>query len=223
MTPLLKLELRRQRPLAVKMALLSVIVCAVFYGAGKRAPADLLAVVLGSGLGAVLIVPMGISRDKMEGTLDFLCGLPVEPRAIAASRFWAMMVLAVPWAIAAGVVSIALPVTVPVNPAAVTLLTLLAMLVIGACSIGAFACWELEALLGAPFVALVIAFVLAPRVARALLPDLTRDALFGFLQQPSAPLTIALCLLVAGGVVGAIAFGMTTRGFANYRADPARR
>jgi ABC-type transport system involved in multi-copper enzyme maturation permease subunit len=223
MTPLLKLELRRQRPFALKMALLSAVVCAVFFAAGKRAPADLLAVVLGSGLGAVLIVPMGISRDKMEGTLDFLCGLPVEPRAIAASRFAAMAILAAPWAIAAGVVSIALPVTVQVNPGAVTVLTLLVLLVIGACSITAFACWELEALLGAPFVALVIAFVLAPRVARALLPGLTRDAALHFVQTPSAPLLIALCLLVAGGVVGAIAFGMTTRGFANYRADPARR
>ncbi|MGH7653383.1 MAG: hypothetical protein ACREN6_01850 [Gemmatimonadaceae bacterium] len=223
MTPLLMLELRRQRPMVVKMALLSAIVCVVFFAAGKRAPAELLAVVLGSGLGAVLIVPMGISRDKMEGTLDFLCGLPVEPRAIAASRFVAMAILAAPWAIAAGAVSIALPATVPVNPGAVTVLSLLAMLVIGSCAVAALACWELEALLGAPFVAVVIAFVFAPRAVRALLPGLTRDAVLRLLQQPSAPLVVAVCLLVAGGVVGAIAFGMTARGFANYRADPARR
>ena len=223
MTPLLKLELRRQRPMAVKMALLSAAICAVFFAVGKRAPSDLLAMVLGSGLGAVLIVPMGISRDKMEGTLDFICGLPVEPSAIAASRFGAMAIVAAPWAIAAGVFSIALPASVHVNPVAMAVLTLLTMQVLGACSVAVFACWELEALLGAPVVALVIAFVVAPRIARALFPGLTHDAVLRFLQQPSAPLVVALCLIAVGGVVGAIAFGIATRGFANYKADPARR
>ena len=58
---------------------------------------------------------------------------------------------------------------------------------------------------------------------RALFPGLTDEAALQFLQQPAAPLVIAVCLLAVGGVVGALAFKMATRGFANYRADPARR
>ena len=223
MTPLLKLELRRERPMVVKMAVLTVIVCCVFFAAGKRAPTDLLAVVLGSGIGAVLIVPMGISRDKMEGTLDFLCGLPVDPRAIAASRLAAMAVLAAPWAVAVGAISLAFPMPAQVNPAAVVILAWLAMLLLGACAVAAFASFELESLLGAPLVVLVIAFVFAPRVVRAVLPGASGESALRLLQQPAAPLIVAVCLLTVVGVVGAAAFGMTTRGFANYKADPSRR
>jgi ABC-type transport system involved in multi-copper enzyme maturation permease subunit len=223
MTPLLKLELRRQRPMVVKMAVLTAIVCGLFYVAGKRAPADLLAAVVGSGLGAVLIVPMGISRDKMEGTLDFVCGLPVEPRTIAASRFVAMAVIAVPWASAIGAVSWALPPTVPLNAAAVAALSWLAMLVLGACGVALMACFELESLLGAPMIALVLAIVLVPRVLRALFPAVTRETLSGLAQQPAAPVAVAAALMLLLGAVGAVAFAAATRGFARYRTDPARR
>jgi ABC-2 family transporter len=223
MTPLLKLELRRQWPMTLRMAVLALVVCGVFFAAGKRTAADLFVTVLGTGLGAVLIVPMGISRDKMEGTLDFLCGLPVEPRAIATSRFVAMAVLAAPWAVAAGIVSIALSPVAQVNPVAVTVLVWLATLLLGACATAAFACFDLETLLGAPVVGLVIVFVLVPRAVRALFPEFSGAAALRFLQQPAAPIVIGVCLLAVGGVVGAIAFEMATRGFANYKADPARR
>jgi len=73
MTALLALELRRQRPMFVRMALVTVVIGLVFFVAGKRTPADLLATLVGSGLGVALIVPMGIARDKMEGTLEFIC------------------------------------------------------------------------------------------------------------------------------------------------------
>jgi hypothetical protein len=72
-------------------------------------------------------------------------------------------------------------------------------------------------------VGVVIASVLVPRAARALFPGFTDQVALRFLQQPAAPLVIAVCLLVVIGVVGTIAFEMTTRGFANYRADAARR
>lgn len=223
MIPLLKLELRRQGPIALKMALFTAVICAVFYAAGKRAPTDLLAAVLGSGLGAVLIVPMGISRDKLEGTLDFICGLPVEPRAIAASRFCAAAVFAAPWAAGVAGTSVALPATAHVNFLAAGVLTWVALLMFGVCVVAAFACWDLETLLGAPLIVLVGVFVLVPRVLRAWFPHLTPDAALHFLQQPSALLVVALCLVAAGSFASTVAFEMTARAFANYRADPARR
>lgn len=223
MHALLRLELQRQRPMAVRMALLTVIVVGVFFAAGKRAPAELLAAVLGSGLGALLIVPMGVSRDKMEGTLDFICGLPVEPRAIAMSRLMAMAILAAPWAIAAGVTAAMLPAATRVDPVAVCVFAWIVALIIGACGVAALTCFELETMLGAPMVVLVITFAVAPRIVRALFPRATSDAALQVLRQPAAPLLVALSLAVAAGVVCTIAYWAIVRALSRYRADPVRR
>lgn len=209
--------------MVVRMAALTVIVCAVFYLAGKRTPADFLATLIGSSLGVALIVPMGISRDKMEGTLDFLCGLPVEPRDIAASRFVAVALLAVPWAVAVGALSFALPAPIPVNPAAAALLTWFALLILGACATAALARFELESLLGAPVVALVIFVALVPRALRALMPGLSPEALVEILRQPRAPLLLALVLVAVAGGTCTIAFEMASRAFARYEPDSTRR
>jgi hypothetical protein len=223
MIPLLRVELRRQRPMVARMVLLTAVVCAVFFLAGKRTPADFLATLIGSSLGVVLIVPMGISRDKMEGSLDFLCGLPVEPRDLAASRFVAVAVLSMPWAITVGAASFALPPTTSVNPVSVAILTWLAMMLLGACGTALLTRFELESLLGVPAVMTVIAVVLIPRAVRVLFPGFTQEAVLRFLQTPAAPFVLALALLLAVGIAGTVAFGVTTRGFANYRPDSARR
>lgn len=223
MTPLLGLELKRQRPMLFRMVALTAIVCATFYLAGKRTPADFLATLIGSSLGVVLIVPMGISRDKMEGTLDFLCGLPVESQEIAASRFIAVAILSVPWAMGVGALSLALPASIPLNPPGVAILMWLGLFMLGVGATALLARFDLENLLGAPVVAIVIAVVLLPRAARLLLPAFTREAFMAFLRQPSAPLVLMFVFLAVTVVTGATAFEITSRAFANYRPDSTRR
>jgi ABC-type transport system involved in multi-copper enzyme maturation permease subunit len=223
MIPLLLLELRRQRPMAVRMAWIVAAVVVVFYLAGKRAPSDLLAIVIGSAVGVVMMVPMGISRDKMEGTLDFVCGLPVEPRAIAASRFAAVALLSAPWAAVSGVVAAFVPQIATVNPVGVAMVMWLAMLLVGTCGTALTACFELETLLGAPFVATVIVLLILPRVVRALLPGITAEVMLRFVQRPSAPFVLGAVLLAAVAILGSVAFAASARGFANYRPDAARR
>ena len=223
MNALLRLELRRQRPMVGRMILLTIVVLCVFFAAGKRAPSELLAAVLGSGLGSALIVPMGVSRDKMEGTFDFICGLPVEPRAIAMSRFVAMAILEAPWAMLAGVVAAMVPAATRVDPAAVCALAWIVALIIGACGVAALTCFDLETMLGAPVVVLVITFAVAPRIVRTLFPRVSSDAALRFLQQPTAPLLVGTCLIVAGGIVGGIALWATARAIESYRADPSRQ
>ena len=223
MTPLLKLELRRQRGMVLKMTMFSAIICGLFYIAGKRTPAELLGSVTGAALGATLIVPMGISRDKMEGTLDFLCGLPVDAREIAASRFAAMSVISLPWAVAIAGVSLAVPMPGALNPVAVGVLSWLAMLLLGSCGVAMMACFELETILGVPTVIMVIVVVAVPRAVRAFLPGVTEDAVVALIRQPSAPLVIALALVAAVGIVGAATFGAATRGFGRYGADAGRQ
>jgi hypothetical protein len=221
--PLLLLELRRQRPVFLRMVLLTLLVSTVFFVAGKRTPNELLATLIGSSLGVVLIVPMGISRDKMEGTLEFICGLPIEPHTIAASRFIAVALLATPWAVSVGALSCVVPAVGALNPAGVAVLVWLTMLLLGSCATALLARFDLETLLGAPIIVMVIAAVLVPRVVHSPIPGVTPDALLDFLGQPAAPLLLASALLAAVGAFGSVAFAVTVRGFAGYRRDSAAR
>ena len=209
--------------MVLRMACLTVIVSLVFFVAGKRSPADLLATLIGSSIGVVLIVPMGISRDKMEGSLEFLCGLPVESQAIAASRLIAVAILTIPWAVAVGAASLSMPMITSQNPVGVGVLTWLAMLLLGACGTALLACFELESLLGAPIVAMVIAIVFVPRMVHALIPGLTQETLLRMMQRPATPFVLSAVLLAAVAIVVAVAFAITSRAFANYRPGGSNR
>jgi hypothetical protein len=221
--PLLLLELTRQRPMLLRMIGLTVFIGGVFFIAGKRTSADQMALVLGSGLGAALIVPIGIARDKMEGTLELLCGLPVEPRVIAASRITAGALLSLPWGAGAGLLAVSLPLAFPLSPFGVALLAWLVLVLLSACGTAILARFELESVLGAPFVAALLLLVLLPRALRALYPGLSADVILDFLRRPSAPVLLALALLSTFVACGAIALEITSRAFATYSRDTTRR
>jgi hypothetical protein len=221
--PLTILELRRHRPVLQRMILLTAIVCVVFFALGKRSATDQLAVLLGCSIGVVLIVPLGIARDKMEGTLDFVCGLPVEARDIAASRFLAIAALAFPWALGVGALSIAAPAIGSLNPVDAFVFAWLGLLLMGACTMALFTRYDFETLLGTPIVVMILFVAIAPRVVHFWLPSLTPESLARILSQPYAPLAIGITLFAATGLLGALAFGLTVRGFATYRHDAARR
>ena len=223
MTPLLLLELRRHRPMLQRMILLTLAVCGVFFILGKRTPADQLAAILGSSLGVVMIVPLGIARDKMEGTLEFICGLPVKAVDIAASRLIAVAAFAVPWALGVGALSLAAPAIGSLNPVDVFVLTWLALFLLGSCATALFSRYDFETLLGTPIVALLILVALAPRAVRFWLPALTRESLVRLLSQPFAPLMFVGVLAFTVCVASVLAFGVTARGFATYRHNPARQ
>lgn len=210
-------ELRRERKVFLRLAALTVAISALFYLAGKRTAPELLAAMIGSGIGAVLIVPMGIARDKLEGTLDFICTLPVTPGVIAASRLAAMAVLAMPWAAGVGMLSVTL--RVPNLPGAmlVTLMAWLMMVMLGAIATAFFALFELEQILGAPLFAMVVFFVVAPRLFRWFFPNVSAGLVWSLVSRPSTVmlLTGAGVLIFAG--LGAVSFVATERGFAAYQ------
>jgi hypothetical protein len=221
-TALLILELRRHRPMLQRMILLTAAVGIVFYALGKRTPADQLAALIGCSLGVVLIVPLGIARDKMEGTLDFVCGLPVDARDIAASRFIAVAALAFPWALGIGALSSAAPSIGLVNPVDVFVFAWFGLFLLGSSATALFSRYEFETLLGTPVVLMILFVAVVPRIARLWLPSLTPESLVRILSEPYAPLAIAAALLAAVALVGSVAFAATARGFAAYRHDPAR-
>jgi hypothetical protein len=201
----------------VRMVLLALSVSVVFYLAGKRAPSDLLATLIGSSLGVALIVPMGIARDKMEGTLEFICGLPVHSRDIAASRFAAVALLALPWAVVVGVFSRFAPALGMLSPAGAGAVTWIALFFLGACATALLTRFDFESLLGAPVVIMVLLVVLVPRAVHALIPGMSAGAILQILNQPAAPAIFGAGLLISVGATCTAAFVVTARGFANYR------
>jgi hypothetical protein len=223
MITLLILELRRQRPMLVRMIGLTVAIGVVFFLAGKRTAADQLALVLGSGLGVVLIVPMGISRDKIEGTLELLCGLPVASRTIAASRLVAGALLSLPWAIGVGLLAFGLPSGFPLNPLGVAALAWVGMVFLSAGGSAVLARFDLERVLGAPFVAVVLALVIFPRVFHSIFPGMSLDVVLDILRRPSAPVLCAVGLLSVLAACALTALEITSRAFASYSRDTTRR
>jgi hypothetical protein len=211
------LELRRQRAVITRLAALTIAIGGLFYLAGKNSPSELLAAMIGSSIGVVLIVPMGIARDKLEGTLDFICALPVEPREIAASRLVATALLALPWSMGVGALSMALRSPVPLNPVIVATASLLILTALGATLAAFFALFEFEQLLGAPLFAMVVFVVLAPRAIRWMFPHVSVDVVRGFLNQPGAPLALTAAAIVIIVSIGFASYAAIQRGFARYR------
>lgn len=206
----------------LRMIVMTLAVCLVFFVAGKRARTDQLAVLIGCSLGVALIVPLGIARDKMEGTMDFICGLPVEPWDIALSRFAAVVALALPWAVGIGAMSIGATAIGRLNPFDVAVVAWFALSLLGTCATALFSRFDFETLLGAPMIVMVVVLVVVPRAVRFWLPDLTAASVLRALAQPMAPALLVGGAVLTAVVLGGVAFGMTVRGFATYRRDPAR-
>lgn len=217
MRALLILELRRQRAVVFRLAGLTACVGVLFFLVGKRSPSDLLAAMIGTSLGAALIVPMGIARDKLEGTLEFLCGLPVEPRWIAASRLASMAVVSAPWSTGIAVLSLAVPTPLPMNFVGVAAVSWLVLTMLGAAATAFLTLFDLEQMLGAPVVGLVLAVVLIPRAAHWLIPGLSAASLLSLLNEPAAPVLLFGALMATVATVWLLSLAATTRGFARYR------
>ena len=217
MRALLMLELRRQRAVILRLAGLTVAIGVLFYLTGKRAPSEFLAAMIGSGIGVVLVVPMGIARDKLEGTLDFICALPVECRDIAASRLAAMAILSMPWAIGVGAISVALPSPVPLNVVIVTAAAWLLLTTLGATATAFFTLFELEQLLGAPLFAMIVLAVLVPRAIRWMFPSASADVVWSLLRRPAAPAVLISATLAAVVLIGFVSYAAIERGFTSFR------
>jgi len=128
----------------------------------------------------------------------------------------------VPWAVGVGALSLAVPAIGVLNPVGVTALTWLAMFLLGSCAAALLTRFDLESMLGAPLVAMVILLVLVPRVVHALIPGMTAETVVQFLARPSAAFVLGCGLVVVVGAIGLAAFVVAERGFANYRANTAR-
>jgi hypothetical protein len=226
---LLKVEVARHRTVVTRLLLTTAALVAVFWVAGKRGPDTMLAVVLGAGLGSALIVPMGVTRDRLEGTLAFLTGLPTRPATIAAARFAVVVFATAPWALLAafGMLPLARELEHGPPPLAAALGTALlawiGLTTIGWVLTGVLSRWDLAQMLGVPIIVAVIALLVLPRLLRPLVPADPVAWLTWFLAQAWAPVAIGGGLVGLALLAGAVSFGLAVRGIARYDAGPGAR
>jgi len=200
----------------------ALLMVGLFFVAGKRSPADHLAIFLGIGFGASLLVPLGIWRDRLEGTLDFLCGLPVEASSIAASRFIVVALGALPWSIGVAIAAARLPAEYSLNPIAVAIVVWLLFTLVGACLAALIAKFGIEGLAGWPVIAIGSLTLLGPRLLRHFVPGFSAKQLFELAQRPYASAAAAAILLIMIGLLGTLAFEVTTRAIASFRHDTSQ-
>jgi hypothetical protein len=225
---LLAVELKRARPVLVRLGIATPLGLGVFLLLGKGTPQNLLAVVLGAGLGvAVAGVPSGVLRDKLDGTLEFFLRLPATPGTVVAARFAAAALASLPWALATAAVFalVARSYSIAGNPVAAAW----GMLAVSWCALSALS-WVAMAVWARfeprragmwPLGLIVIVGVLGSisgRLLRALGVDDLSAVVSAALNAPWLPLAAALsgAALVAG--VSLAAFHVTRCAFRDYRS-----
>src|SRR5690606_22244095 len=167
---LLWLETRRDGPLVLRLIGATIVVLGLFAAFGRATAENVVAIALGSGFGAVLIVPMTVSRDKLERTMDFLRSLPTTASEIAAARFAAAALSALPNAVLAGAALLVVDLPAPFDfvsgrfAVAATVALWILLTTAAWLLIAASAAFELSSLLSWPLIALVLFALVLPRV-----------------------------------------------------------
>lgn len=224
---LLKVEVARQRRLALRLMGTTLAIAAVFWLAGKRDSTTVLAVALGTGLGAALIVPMGITKDRLDGALEFLAGLPTDAATIASARFATVVIVTLPWALASAAATLLVSRAAGGAPPAAAialgafLLTWIGLTTIGWILTGVFCRWDLAQLLGFPVVALLIALLVVGRVLRHVVPPDPQLLLARLVEGPWGPAALFGGIAVLSAGAGVLAYLLAVNGIARYRRDPA--
>lgn len=229
---LFKVELRRVRAPLRQFALVLVAGLVAFPLLGSGTTENLTAVTLGVGMGAALLfLPFGTIRDKLDGTLEFLTTLPVTPGTLAAAKFASAALLALPWAGATGAIVVVVPpsgVVFPTPVGAAIGVTVVSWLLLVSLSwvALAFSLWFDEKRVALPLL-LGLALALSGPLVKRVLPAGFRASvavvLLRVIRHPLAPLGAAIVALMLVAICGWLAFGATRLALERYRPKPARR
>ncbi|HEX7048753.1 MAG TPA: hypothetical protein VF188_00975 [Longimicrobiales bacterium] len=222
---LLGLELRRLAPTVLRVQGAALVLAALFILLGKASTENLLAAFIGTPIGATLLAPMTIVRDKMERTLEFLCTLPATAGEIAAARFAAAALALAPGAALAGIAVAAVDLPTPFDVlhggllAAATVGFWLLLSIASWVLVAAAAAFEFARLLRWPLVVVALAVILLLRIAERVRPADVAVALRDGPIPPWALPAAASVLLVALAAAALFAFAITRRAVARYRPD----
>lgn len=203
-------------------AVLGVLVLALATGAGKRG--------FVAGLtGAILtmhpmFLAMQVAKDKVDGTLEFLCALPVTPRTLAAARLVPILALSALAGVAVAAFALwnGAPAALGHPPAVVAATALLVGALVpaalAAVVLALTARLRFEALVSAPMFLLLGLAALSKGLDRAV-PPAVWEQLRALAARPWAPaaLLALLTALLAATIV--LAFGATARTFARFTPE----
>jgi hypothetical protein len=217
---LLLVELRRLMPLFRRLLAGSVALALLFVVTGRASLANMFGLAIGASVGYVMAVPLQMTRDKMERTLEFVAGLPVAPSSIAAAKFAAAAIFVVPAALQIGLALVWYGRGVlAVSGTAIAALSIAVWGVMTGASwllLAATSATEPERLLGAPMVGLAGLVVVFSVLGNRLLPH-PAETVRWFLHQQWAPEAAAAVLVLTAGAAAWMAIRIATRGIARYR------
>ncbi len=202
-----------------------IVVFAVF---SEDVAENILAVTMGGTMGTALLIPMTVSRDKLEHTLGFLLSLPATVPELVVARFGAAALSLLPGSVATGAALALLPLPAELAfmegiPAFTMALGFWLLLMVVAWSLtAAAAAFDLSTLLGWPLVIFVgLCFILLWAI-RTLGPDDPVQALRSFFGQPFAGAVLVAVVTVAMIATAIAAFLFACWGFAGYTPRPEK-
>lgn len=227
---LLALELKRARPVVTRLAIATPLAVAVFLLLDRGTAENLLAVVLGAGLGVAAVgVPITVMRDKLDGSLEFLVTLPTSATTLAAAKFAAAALAGLPWALATAVVVVVRP---PLPLGADPVGAAGAVMIAAWCGLAALS-WSATAVWArfdpkrvglfplAAVVLLALGGSVMGRVLKLLGVEDLSVGIARLLAAPWLPLAAAAAGLVLFATIGLVSFLVTRRAFERFRPAAA--
>ncbi len=228
---LLAIDLRRAWPGSRTIGLVTVGAVGLLVLFGKTSVVNVLVVVLGAGLGmATAGPPMTVMRDKIDGSLEFLCTLPTSARMIAAAKFLTSAVTVLPWSLGTAIIIAVMgvphgfPMSAPAAALSGFFVIWVTYCLVAWCLIVVWARFEPERVGLFPLLVLLAAlFGAEPLLQWVGLndPASTVELLRAFIRQPWLRVAAPLLIAAAVGGLSALSFVLTAHAFANYRPKPA--
>lgn len=221
---LVRLELRRFRPVMIRMGATTIVLVSVLAGLGAREPLHF--VLLAVGVSVAVQMPMELVRDRISGDLHLLSGLPVPAATVVAAKFLCSAGLCVLTGVMyAASAALALPDLVPsVTPLEAAVGTFFTSWLFF--TVSSFVSAALLARLGMqtltsgtlPLAILGLLFG-ASWLLELWIPD-PRVRLEWLLAQPWLPEAAGVGSLVAAALASTLAFRVAVTGIREYRPEP---
>lgn len=218
---LTRLELRRVRPQLVRSALMLAVIFGVLALTGRATGEIAVLVLLGMAMAFALLLPPNQLRDKLDGSMAFLLGLPVDRSTLARARCLATGLVMIPGALfPVAAWSLAAPSFFPpglsqpglAGVALVSWSTLTALSILLSALLVRFRLDQISAIPVLVFFGLL--FVLDPLVT-PFLPHQTRVA--EFLSRPEAAMLVETGLVLVSTGVGLVGYRMLRGGLERFQ------
>ena len=221
---LISVELRRSAPLVARMAAMVVVVLLILSLTGHAGAENASAILIGSSIGYLVLVPTGVSRDKLDGALDFLCSLPTSPRTLVIARFAAVCAVVLPGAIqTSAAYALYAPAWASYNRTAgaiaLFLISWLLLSALGWLLVGLLLRFKLQTLVGAPMLAFGLVIVVISIFGDRMMP--AGSAVMHWVRGHTwLPLALWTAVLLVFVIIAGIAGGLALSGVRDFRPRP---